>query len=717
MDSEEGKRLFFCGCLGVLLTAAALPGLARAQAVEWIRQFGSAGSDTTRGVAVDATGVYVVGETSGTLSGQTNAGGTDAFVRKYSASGNQLWTRQFGSADGDFATGVAVDAAGVFVVGYSTAPPLLSTNEAFLRKYDVSGNLLWTRQVRIPGLNTYAHGVATQPTGVYVVGHFSNNAGGFVRKYDFEGNLVWVGSGGSGAFGVAADATDVYVVGLTDQTLPGQTGAGGRDAFVRKYSASGNQLWTRQFGSALSDRAWSVSVNATGSFIAGVAQPYVGQTSPVEGESFVRKYDIDGNEQWTRQFEGLGYGGVMAADATGAYVVGATGGSGGGAFVRNYDADGNELCIRQFGSAGDFAAGVAVDAAGIYVVGGTGGTLPGQTNTGGTDAFVVKLALSSACTDSCTYSIAPTSQSFSASGGTGSVSLTAPSNCLWTASSNASWISFTSGSTGSGNGTVGYSVGSNNSALARAGTLTIAGQTFTVTQAGLTPPVPVVSGLVNGASFAPGTAVALGSIASAFGNNLAPSASGSIAVRLNGVNAPVFAYTGTQVNFQVPWELAGVTQGSLTVTVDGVTSSPVMVPLSMFAPGLFSTNSSGGGQGAILIGNTSYIAAPLAAFPGSRPAHRGEYISIYGTGLGSVTNQPPTGIRASDNPLSVTTVIPLVSIGSVPASVIFSGLAPGFSGLYQINVQVPEGAPTGVAVPVVLAIGGTTSNIVTIAVQ
>jgi len=83
---------------------------------------------------------------------------------------------------------------------------------------------------------------------------------------------------------------------------------------------------------------------------------------------------------------------------------------------------------------------------------------------------------------SCSYSISPTQQSFPASGGTGSVSVTAGAGCGWTASSNVAWVTVTSGASGTGNGTVGYSVAGNTS-LSRTGTMTIAGQTFTVTQA------------------------------------------------------------------------------------------------------------------------------------------------------------------------------------------------------------------------------------------
>jgi hypothetical protein len=85
----------------------------------------------------------------------------------------------------------------------------------------------------------------------------------------------------------------------------------------------------------------------------------------------------------------------------------------------------------------------------------------------------------------CTYSISPTSKNFSSSSASGSVSVTTQGACSWTAVSNKSWITITSGSSGSGNGTVNYSVSSNSSTGSLTGTMTIAGETFTVTQSGV----------------------------------------------------------------------------------------------------------------------------------------------------------------------------------------------------------------------------------------
>ena len=84
----------------------------------------------------------------------------------------------------------------------------------------------------------------------------------------------------------------------------------------------------------------------------------------------------------------------------------------------------------------------------------------------------------------CTYTIAPASQSFSASGGSGSVTVTTQAGCQWSASSGASWATITAGASLSGPGTVSYSVASNTAAASRSAGMTIAGNAFTVSQQG-----------------------------------------------------------------------------------------------------------------------------------------------------------------------------------------------------------------------------------------
>lgn len=245
-------------------------------------------------------------------------------------------------------------------------------------------------------------------------------------------------------------------------------------------------------------------------------------------------------------------------------------------------------------------------------------------------------------------------------------------------------------------------------------------------------PAPAINpgGVVNSASFA-GTAVAPGSIASVFGTSLAaatalagalplPTTLGGATLRFNDtLPVPKFFASPTQMNIQVPWELAGQTEALLTDTVGGATSTAQRVRLATFAPGIFTTTQTGSGQGAILIAATLEVAAPAGSIPGysGRPARRGEFILIFCTGLGPVTNQPATGAPAPSDPLAATLTVPNVTVGGVSATVSFSGLAPGFVGLYQVNVQVPTNAPADTAVPVILRIGGVTSNTATMAIE
>ena len=251
---------------------------------------------------------------------------------------------------------------------------------------------------------------------------------------------------------------------------------------------------------------------------------------------------------------------------------------------------------------------------------------------------------------------------------------------------------------------------------------------FPVRPAPAAAPAVNSNGLVNAASFTAGTAIAPGMIASIFGGGLAldtesapgqplPNILGGTTVFLNGLRAPVFFASPGQLNVQIPWDLPSGRQASLTVRIGPHISNPVLVPVSGFSPGLFTTGSTGAGQGAILISGTGSLAAPAGVSPSSRPVRKGEFLEIFANGLGRVTDAPPSGEAAVADPLSETTATPEVSIGGVPANVLFAGLAPGFIGLYQVNVQAPAGAPSGDAVGVSLRIGGAESNLVTIAIE
>jgi uncharacterized protein (TIGR03437 family) len=172
--------------------------------------------------------------------------------------------------------------------------------------------------------------------------------------------------------------------------------------------------------------------------------------------------------------------------------------------------------------------------------------------------------------------------------------------------------------------------------------------------------------------------------------------------------APLSFVSSQQANIQVPWELSGQTQ--LSVLLHNQGGPPQTVTFTPFAPGIFTMNAMGTGQGAILDSNYDLVDS-------SNPTTAGNTLQIFCTGLGAVSNPPQDGSPAPSSPPSTTLTMPTVTIGSGGAAVLFSGLAPGFIGLYQVNVEVQVGVVKGNAVPVVISIGGVSSNTVTIAVD
>lgn len=240
----------------------------------------------------------------------------------------------------------------------------------------------------------------------------------------------------------------------------------------------------------------------------------------------------------------------------------------------------------------------------------------------------------------------------------------------------------------------------------------------------------LLGGVVNAASGAHAP-LSPGSLASAYtlpqpfkpeqaGNLPLPTTLGGFIVWLGGERSPLLAVSPTQVNLQVPWDLV-VDESPVSLsfgTPAGNYDSKWGVNLATFSAGIFTMNGKSNGQGAVIISNSSALAAPVDVFPGSRPAARGEYISIFCTGLGPVTHQPASGAPALADPLSNTESVPDVSLGGVQARVQFSGLAPGFVGVDQVNVQVPTDAPSGSQVPLIIRTAdGSSSNTVTIAIE
>jgi uncharacterized protein (TIGR03437 family) len=234
---------------------------------------------------------------------------------------------------------------------------------------------------------------------------------------------------------------------------------------------------------------------------------------------------------------------------------------------------------------------------------------------------------------------------------------------------------------------------------------------------------PDISAAVNGASFVPGGIVP-GEIATIFGTNLTSSVGINlisslplwtnflnIAVDIGGFPAPFFAVDNVngqqQINVQTPWGISGRSNVTVVVANNGVASEAFSVPVLKSQPAIFYYSTGGLLFGAIL--HATFQLADIG-----HPAVEGETVLIYCTGLGEVLPEAQDGTAATGAELTVTT--PTVTIGGVSAVVTFSGLAPNFVGLYQVNAQVPAGLPSGNK-DVVISVNGASSNSVLLPVQ
>ena len=226
--------------------------------------------------------------------------------------------------------------------------------------------------------------------------------------------------------------------------------------------------------------------------------------------------------------------------------------------------------------------------------------------------------------------------------------------------------------------------------------------------------VDAASGQASSRGYAPGSYISL------FGSGLAdvlkvgstpylPISLAGVSVSFDNQNAKVsvpgrlhFVSPG-QINVQIPWECRGLTSVTMKVAIGDLQSATFNINITETAPAAFEYRE----------GNNQLSAAALdesfVVVGDNNPARRTRAVQLYFNGLGDVNDRPASGEPAGASPLSSTRSTPSVSIGGRPAQVLFSGLAPGLVGVYQVNVIVPSDAPSG-RQPVSLTINGIQSR-------
>jgi uncharacterized protein (TIGR03437 family) len=217
----------------------------------------------------------------------------------------------------------------------------------------------------------------------------------------------------------------------------------------------------------------------------------------------------------------------------------------------------------------------------------------------------------------------------------------------------------------------------------------------------------VIGSVTNGASFA-ANSICPGAIATIFGTGLAtstapatsvplPTTLGGASVAVNGIVAALFYASPTQINFQVPGEIAADTAG-VVVSVGGASNAPFSASVQAAAPGIFQFGT-----------NRAVAVNPDQSVNDSdNPVAAGSYIVAYLTGIGPVENPVADGVPAPDAPLSNATSPFSATIGGQNAPVFFLGLTPGFVGLAQANITIP--ALSSGTYPLVITVNGVASN-------
>jgi predicted RNA binding protein with dsRBD fold (UPF0201 family) len=371
-------------------TTTTLPSTSNINRCEWNKTWGGSGYDSGAGIALDGSGnAFITGSTE---SYEDENG--DAFLLKYDSSGNLLWNKTWGGSFDDRGYGIALDGSGnLFITGYTKSYGA-GYYDAFLLKYDSDGNLLWYKTWGGSD-SDYGKGIALDSSGnAFITGSTKSYGAGyddaFLLKYDSDGNLLWYktwgGSDSDYGKGIALDGSgNAFITGDTYSF-----GAGYSDAFLLKYDVSGNQLWNKTWGGSDSDYGKGIMLDSSGNaFITGSTDSY----EDGNGDAFLLKYDSSGNLLWYKTWGGsdYDYGCEIALDASGnLFITGSTYSYGAGyrdIFLLKYDSSGNLLWYKIWGgSNSDWGKGIALDASGNAFI-------TGETNSygaGNYDTFLLK---------------------------------------------------------------------------------------------------------------------------------------------------------------------------------------------------------------------------------------------------------------------------------------------------------------------------------------
>jgi len=247
----------------------------------WSVQFGSDGNEDVQWSAIDNfDNIYVTGNTTGVLSNKSY-GKEDFFLIKFSADGQKIWTKQFGTDSMDIVLGIFIDREGYVYLAGSTSGILgksTSGNEdGFIMKLDSNGTLAYTNQFGTTTRDGCSAITGDNNGNIFVAGTTFGDLGGknkgfidgFTGQFTEKGELIKFFQFGSEGFDMPTcilvdDDKNIYMGGTTSGNLAApQLGEG--DCFLTKTGINGNILWCNQFGTQKHDGIKGIAFNPTSS--------------------------------------------------------------------------------------------------------------------------------------------------------------------------------------------------------------------------------------------------------------------------------------------------------------------------------------------------------------------------------------------------------------------------------------------------------------------
>lgn len=383
-----------------------------AQTQLWSHQIGTPQSDRVLGLAPDGSGgFFAAGDTWGSL-GAANNGQSDPWVGRFDAAGNPAWIQQpsFGFNFFEAAEFAAADGTGGVFIGGGRCDTTCFALRAWFSRYDGAGNVLWSSSLGGgSGSDGALAGAAAPGGGLFVGGNTENSPGApnagqqdaWFARYSATGNQIWIRQFGSSARDTVTGATPDGVGGVYFCGQLENNGAGAGRAWLARYDGNGNELWRVDYPvGILTSAAALCGDGAGGVYVGGFTAGSLGGQATIGGsDAFVARYDDAGNEQWIRLLgttNGDQARAVAPNGSGGVYITGSTNAGSFGNFhddvwLARYDAFGNGAWTADYATdLDDSAGGLAEDGSGGVFVGGATFGVIGGSNLGLEDAWLAR---------------------------------------------------------------------------------------------------------------------------------------------------------------------------------------------------------------------------------------------------------------------------------------------------------------------------------------